>query len=542
MKKLFYLIAVAGLVITSCAKTNNEIKPEPEPKEEGRTFSFSIGAEKAGDGTDDTRIEMIDGSQYWSVSDKVGLFTTVGYPNTIAIAENIPMSGIHTQPTRSGTFVGELTESHIEQVKTWGMLGENHLSYYPYSESLEWELDKKYGGFYLTHSLPREMTLTKNVFPSEHVFMIATPIHGEQLVTAVYDDWGNVTGVETHQPTFHYVHLLSYMRLKLDANLMGQNVTKIEMHSHEHPSGHSPISGNVWIDPYAMNIKKTNTPYEPEMDYRTINIPEGFNVGDEIYIPMYPGSYSYIMFTFVFENGARCEKHVQSITLNYHTIHNIKFKLPFIADFSDYYGTNNNPFLPDGLFSNSFDFIGHQYLSNGVDITWAEDGISEIRTPSGLRVFDIPWDYSVGKKAIIFGKAFGTISDDDGGGEYTLATPPLDLSGKTSVPVQVSVVAGLGLHTNSYDGYGGNHSYNCFVNTVPTDATSYIYDYNMYNGAAIPFTQAVENYYSTPVPSTLTLTPENSRIGISFKGSDAYIHPHYGYNHMVLYTLEVLPL
>ncbi len=43
MKKVFYLIAVAGLVITSCAKTDN-----PNPNK-GKTYSFEIGAERETD-------------------------------------------------------------------------------------------------------------------------------------------------------------------------------------------------------------------------------------------------------------------------------------------------------------------------------------------------------------------------------------------------------------------------------------------------------------------------------------------------------------
>ncbi len=166
MKKIFYLIALAGIVLASCAK------PDNNPNKE-RLYSFSISAERAADSddTDDsskTRIELINDILYWSIGDNIGLSIYKGSsyydPPIVALIE---MTSDHQEPTKYANFKGHLTYDQISQFNSYEMYHYNATfprAYY----------DISYGsvGCMVGH-LANYFDLKKNEFPLSPIFMYA---------------------------------------------------------------------------------------------------------------------------------------------------------------------------------------------------------------------------------------------------------------------------------------------------------------------------------------------------------------------------------
>ncbi len=322
MKKIFYLIALAGIVLASCAK------PDNNPNKE-RLYSFSISAERAADSddTDDsskTRIELINDILYWSIGDNIGLSIYKGSsyydPPIVALIE---MTSDHQEPTKYANFKGHLTYDQISQFNSYEMYHYNATfprAYY----------DISYGsvGCMVGH-LANYFDLKKNEFPLSPIFMYA------QTPNCYAMTWLDENGEQQfgERPTLHFRHAFSYLRLRLDSNLTGENVTRIEMNS---MIGTDLIlSGMVYVhtngDPTHGNYNGDNEEY---VTTRVMDIVEGgFNIGNEIFIPMIPQEYpaNSLKFKFTFTNGGTYEIVIPSyMNLEAGKIHPIGFNIPSI--------------------------------------------------------------------------------------------------------------------------------------------------------------------------------------------------------------------
>ncbi len=484
MKKIFYIVAVAGLMLNSCAK--NE---KPQPQQEESKYSFSIGAEKETDedGSPETRIEMINGVKHWSVGDQVGMFvrTTNGYIN------NIALMGQHTEPATATSFVGELSHSDISQFDPSSEC--RFLTYYPHNASATATFDVS-TGWYLNFSTPQNITVKKGEFSTDNVFMYSA-------YRAYPTTWldGNGEQQWSARQSLKYRHAYSYLRVKLDINLMGLPVTRIQV---THPE--SGISGNMRLYLPAYPNSQNDQNILGGNRNMIVDIDGGMNLGDEVYIPMIRESYpAGTKFTFTYSNGATYEKTIQSdITLQRGKIHNIAFKLPFIADFIN--GQNYTPALPNDDLANPFDFAGHAYLSQ--------------RLQGGNRGVEF-WNTSYAQY------------------EYAFATPALNLSGKTSVPVEVKAFMSFYSTSMNETSPQPNSGDRFYVNTVSRTTTSYSYSTN---GTPVTITGTYRVGYVTP----FTLNNTSSRIGITFKPRTArdFLSGRDKYYYIAMSRLEVVPL
>ncbi len=483
MKRIFYLSALGAILFASCAKTEN-----PNPNQE-KTYSFSIGAEKETDNTDETRVEFVDGLMHWSVGDKVGMF--VSRPNGMFI-NNIAMTGQHTEPTTSTSFIGELTESQIVMFDANG--GYGYITYFPYDVNVTGQYDLGFGAD-ISFAVPQTITIPKNEFPSDNVFMYS---YNNLPALTWLDDNGEQQYSE--RVGFNYKHVYSYLRVKLDVNLMGLPVTKIEV---THPSAN--ISGNMTM--LLRSTSSIRSVYGGSNRNMVVNINGGMSVGDEVYIPMILESYpSGTKFTFTFSNGVTYEKTIPSnLTLQRGKIHNIAFKLPFIADFMN--SNNYTPSLPslNTVINGPFDFAGHTYLGGGIQTgKWA----------STANIIQ-----------------FGNGNSDS---QTALATPALNLSGKTSIPVEVTMT--VAFTHGDWNAYVGPVS--LYVNTAPTNATNYTFSSSGVNlSSQVGFSGSyVER--ATPTTNPLVINCANSKIGISFRGYSSRIY----YSYMYMSRLTIMPL
>ncbi len=281
MKKLFYLIAFGALLFASCAKTDN-----PNPNEE-KTYSFSIGAEKEAGGTDETRVELIDGLMHWSVGDKVEMHIWRAGIATPLMA-NFVMTNTHTEPTRSTTFEGELTQSDISifnpNITTYTYFthyhGSNASAYVnvgpPYSMSII--------------AIPAAITMQKNEFPKQHVFMC------DRITNAPAATWlENGEQRASERMHFTYKHALAYLRLKINSVGTYKTMRRIFISDYRATRG-LQLSGSARVsmtDDGRIICQNTGT--SAGATTLTITISNGYlQAGDIVYIPMYPNTFSYL--------------------------------------------------------------------------------------------------------------------------------------------------------------------------------------------------------------------------------------------------------
>ncbi len=320
MKKIFYLTALAVLLFASCTKPGNN------PNEE-RKYSFSIGANKEHDtnSSSGTRVEIINEDLYWSVGDKVGMFVGNYTNNTGELQlDDFVMTGLHSEPVKSTTFSGELTYDQISQFDPDDIYA--YTSYHPYDMYVDVLHINGYSDE-VYFEIPYSMELMANEFPSQYALMYArssiTPI------TWLDDDgtqrWRNQPAV------FYYEHVLSYMRLKINTSETSNPVTSIYIES---DPGNTNLSDIYMFNTRLGHYNISSNGGHSVNRTRQITIPNGLNVGDELFIPIVGGHYGAdIRFSFTFEDGSYVTKLVPAsinpLLLNQGQIHTITFNLSY---------------------------------------------------------------------------------------------------------------------------------------------------------------------------------------------------------------------
>ncbi len=335
------------------------------------------------------------------------------------------------------------------------------------------------------------MTIRKNEFPSDYALMFALANNKHALT------WldGNGKQQRGERIAFNYKHVLSYLRVRLDINLMSLPVTKIEI-----TSGSVGLLGDIYLNRAGAIVLGGGRNV-------TINIPEGMDVGDEIYVPLLPNTHTAgLTFRFTFSNGVTYEKVVpNNLTMQQGKTHGIAFKLPFIADFQN--SNRYTPPLPNmgQQLRSSFDFAGHTYLATGLT-----------RSSGGIQI------------------AYPYISTDRNG----LATPPLNLGGKTSVPVQVKATITFSTTNNRQPNSQYDYIYIAYDSNIWTNVT-------LSNSSTItvPITTRGTGEYSTPIPASSYTTLASSRSKIRLLYYQNNIHTSQITSPtMILNRLEVHPL
>ncbi len=302
MKKIFYLIALVSLVFASCTKPGNDHNGE-------RKYSFSIGANKAvdTDNSSKTRIEIINEDLYWSVGDKVGMFIgtiSYGQPTNI-ILDDFALTGQHQNPTKNATFKGELTYDQISQFNDYDKY--TYTSYYPYDMWVEIDHVDGDAQDRFCFEIPQEMELTPNEFPHQYAFMFDRQVRKPAL-TWLDESTGQQRFLQESVP-FHYRHVLAYLRLKIINNKPTNPVVNIFMESLS-DYGNPSLSDVFYLHLYYNMVSAQYV--NPSRNTRNITIPDGLNLGDDLYIPMAPSSSSTyqddIAFTFELEDGTNIRK------------------------------------------------------------------------------------------------------------------------------------------------------------------------------------------------------------------------------------------
>ncbi len=330
MKKMFYLIAIAGIVMASCSKTGN-----PNPNEK-RKYSLSIGAQKTTSGTDETRVENIDGVHHWSVDDRVGLmimregsvpgagdlyrdFNVEEFMEAAGnlinsrdnflgqnVVYNLPMTGEHGEPTPSAHFRGELTYDemllmHPDSLYDYG-------SYYPYAYT-DQPLVLLFGLMFPE----RGVSVQPNVFPA-HVARLFGTVHKDLPPMTWLDE--NEEQQWSPSVVFNYWHTLSYLRLRISGNdITSAPVSRIEVRA----SGE--ISLTILYDSSGLNFELNRDQY--------VDIEDGMYVDDEVYIPIVAsGVTNYetnMTFEFYFTDNTSWSKTIQGGVAEPGKIHPISF-------------------------------------------------------------------------------------------------------------------------------------------------------------------------------------------------------------------------
>ncbi len=331
MKKVFYLVAITGLLFASCAKTDN-----PNPNK-GKTYSFEIEAEKETDGTDDTRIEMIDGSMYWSAGDWVGMHI-YDVETWTAISNTNIMRNVSTEPTKTTKFRND-NASFIWQLKPNKLY--NFIAYAPhYRDGSNPFLTTGYstfngGRFYITCELPLTRTVrqpsTTSSVSEIHYYMAA-------IATNVPPPtWTDTYGGEQQwgeSLTLTYKHLVSYLRLKLNSNSMydksPNNIYHIRQIGIVSGKDNPKLTGTLSVD--------INTGVlAPEYGTSRLSVLIGGGVGmlrpgDTVYIPIAPGAFppdATLEFTFKTQVNMQAVKVIPfgNITIERGKIYDISFDI-----------------------------------------------------------------------------------------------------------------------------------------------------------------------------------------------------------------------
>ncbi len=287
MKRLIYLTAIVGFIMVSCAKPNDNPNPN-----EGETYSFEIGAEKEADGTDGTRVEVVDGLLHWSVGDQVGMYVTNTNGTTKHI-DNFAMTGIHTEPTRNTTFKGLLTQSQISQLDPNSTY--RHFSYHPYG-SMVLNNISNYNtyGIVMTHTLPNQITVRPNEFPMDNVYLFAE--EGSLAPPMTWLDENDEQQLGARR-TFTYKHTMAYLRVRINENLNGYPIEEIRVNLNTVPvsltamvclSGGLSMYSNRKKDDNYYIMYANNLSASTNYKYIYVTIEDGMDVGDYIYIPIPP--------------------------------------------------------------------------------------------------------------------------------------------------------------------------------------------------------------------------------------------------------------
>ncbi len=310
MKKLIYLIAIVGFVMVSCAKPNDT----PNPKEE-KMYSIEIGAEKESGGTDETRVEMVDGLMHWSVGDMAYLSMYYYHNDTRngSVFSYLELTSNNTQPTRNTTFRAEFSEMDMYNLYLDEQHYENpfsndfqylsyHVSlayynaglwdgynYHPAGFGSVWDTTLKRWGLSV-NNLVDQVVVPKNEFSSDYVIM-AAEIKDAPMLTwleQVPHDDDNDGYAERYEAvqhwnerlTFKYKHTLAYLRVKLGENTTGHTFDHFALRND------NPFSNNIHF-----TFRSGNTfVWSPETNVyerKGYTIPSGYPGYDQIEVYFY---------------------------------------------------------------------------------------------------------------------------------------------------------------------------------------------------------------------------------------------------------------
>ncbi len=305
MKKIFYLSALGALLFASCAKIDN-----PNPNE-GKTFSFEIGAEKETGDTDETRVELIDGLMHWSVGDQVKMFikqTGSTLSPMDNILEGIPMTGLHSEPVRATTFAGKLTQTTISKLNpnsrydyiTTYCGGSNSNSevtvqYVSGNNSTTTEISYRVGAGSGNGGI---VNVPKNEFSKTNVLMFAA---ARNLPPATYLENGKQKFGE--RMTFTYKHVLGYMRLRIDKT--DKPIKQIQLRvTGTADTNQKGLVGNLRLVYYwSYNTYSTVGNFTGVSSSMRMNFngSEQVNTGDYLYIPIVPKTFGSTVTGFEFQ-------------------------------------------------------------------------------------------------------------------------------------------------------------------------------------------------------------------------------------------------
>lgn len=346
-------MGVIGLFAASCSKDaaveptkpSGPSTPQEVVTEDEAIYEFNVTSGK----TEETRATYVDKTSYmWDENDhiKVYMFPSglteddfAGISKEAAEAKSIfynkPMEKVLKAQTKKANFKGKLTASEIEKINEHGTY-----DYYSYGP-LNCDVIEDVGFPYVDYTLEDVRTTNKNDFACRYMLVRGKSLPNEHPVTWLDENGEQVAGKSIG---FIYEHMLAFLALQIDVNLMGAPVTKIEITSLDNV----PIAGKTKVNLMAEDISN-NVKVLGDKTKVTVNITNGFTAGDDIMVCMAPGSYlsgKRLNFAFFYQDNANryVKFHDQTITAGALTAgkkHRIKFKLPFKINFEAHDGLPN---------------------------------------------------------------------------------------------------------------------------------------------------------------------------------------------------------
>lgn len=426
-----YLYILAALIVgaAGCTKSDGGVS-------EGRLYPVTI---EAGEGDVETTRSIWhtgDPYYYWTAGDEVGLSVT-NTGNTTTIAHNVRMTGNHSSTVLNTSFTGNFTQAQIEAMSPTGKY--DYYSYFPYQSGGG---DAAYPN--VRFSIPSEITLKPGEITATYAPMVGTPHIDEWAIT--YLDGNNQ--VHSENIRFKYRHVMSFLALAMECNLMSQPITSVTITA-SNPG--TRLSGMLDV-----NVANGTAAWASGTNSLTVNIDGGFNVGDILYIPMLPADLSSQTLDLSFKtadgskgytngvptNSNRADVSIPGGNLVRGQTHSLQVKVPFRVSFDEFYTLANAGLRGMSPDREPFNYKGYTFgrsdrtdlmsnyvrldanNTNAVVITPAID----LRTMSGrnnilVRLSILTMVSNQGTKSMRYG-AVSTVSDGIEDSEYVSARFP----------------------------------------------------------------------------------------------------------------------
>ncbi len=316
-------------VAAACSKSENG-----GGSPEGRLFPVTIeaGQSEAGENEDTRSIwHTGDPYYYWTAGDEVGLTVADAGTSSATIAHNVRMTGNHSGTVLNTSFTGNFTQAQIEAMSPTGKY--DYYSYFPYQSGGD-------AAFPNVHfSIPSEITLKPGEITGTYAPMVGTPHFNEWALSYLDGD----SQVHSENIRFKYRHLMSFLALSMECNLMSQPITSITITA-SNPG--TRLSGMLDV-----NLAEGSAAWVSGTNSLTVNIDGGFEVGDVLYIPMLPADLSAQTLMMSFNTADSSKGYINGVPVNSNRaevsipggnlvrgqIHSLPVKVPFRVNFNESY-------------------------------------------------------------------------------------------------------------------------------------------------------------------------------------------------------------
>lgn len=314
------LMLAAGIALLAAGCSGEKINETPSvPKTGGEgangVRTISVGGESS---AQETRVTYDDGVTYkWTPGDRMG-FYMVDAANNEVIVSNARFKSMNTAPAVSADFEGEVSETSLSKVSADRKY--DYYSYYPYNANAG------SAGFpNVAFSIPNEITLSPDVFPTQYGFMVGGRVataDGEKPVSWLQDGEQQLG----KRVSFQYKHVFAFLEVHLRLNLMSQPINKIVVTCTD---GAMSGTAHVNLETGAMSFVSSSNSITVNLTGTGIDAAAG-----RIWIPINPAlAGKQFRFDFYTTGGNMVDRTITGGALAAGMKHKAGFRLPFHINF-----------------------------------------------------------------------------------------------------------------------------------------------------------------------------------------------------------------